>query len=379
MTRKVLRGLPTLLVLLLCWAAGMAQESLYTYGGSGQDTLDSIAVSGDGRILMTGFTSSTDGTLASRTKKGRSGWALCVDGEGNVLWSFCSRNTSQDRMLCPAFLEDGSAEVLLVSESKQQAERIVLDREGEVVLRNMVFIAEGNQMLITTDSPKCFGGGFVFSVMDQETFEPTAYFVSRRGRILRTLTGEEYSAVMATGEHHAIEVHDGAFWLCALAEDGADTRLCQVSAIRPGIGMERSYSALLSLPDGGAVGCGWVMEKGRRLGLLSRWDAQGGTVCEWFIPKGTLSQLMQGRDGLIAHCAPVTALDEEQTDAVHSLIVLDDKTIPVRHTELPPLKGWFPGDMAILEDGHIAVLLQEGDAMRVEESRTGLLLIDLGG
>lgn len=378
MTRKVLRELPALLVLLLCWTAGVAQESLYTYGGSGQDSLDSIAVSGDGRILMTGFTSSTDGTLASRTKQGRSGWALCVDGEGNVLWSFCSRNTSQDRMLCPAFLEDGSAEVLLVSESKQQAERIVLDKEGEVVLRNVVFIAKENQMLITTDSPKCFGGGFVFSTMDKETFVPTAYTVSRRGRILRTLTGEEYSAVMATGEHHAIEVHDGSFWLCALAEDGTDTRLCRVSAIRPGVGMERSYSTLLSQPDGGAVGCGWVMEKGRQLGLISRWDAQGGTVCEWFIPKGTLSQLMPGREGMIACCAPVTAPDEEQTDAVHSLIVLDDKTIPVRHTELPPLEGWLPGNMAALEDGRIAVLLQESDAMRVEESRAGLLIMDLG-
>ena len=52
MTRKVLRELPALLVLLLCWTAGMAQEGLYTYGGSGQDSLDSIAVSGDGRIAV---------------------------------------------------------------------------------------------------------------------------------------------------------------------------------------------------------------------------------------------------------------------------------------------------------------------------------------
>ena len=52
MTRKVLRELPMLLVLLLCWTAGMAQESLYTYGGSGQNSLDSIAVSGDGRIAV---------------------------------------------------------------------------------------------------------------------------------------------------------------------------------------------------------------------------------------------------------------------------------------------------------------------------------------
>ena len=52
MTRKVLRELPMLLVLLLGWTAGMAQESLYTYGGSGQDSLDSIAVSGDGRIAV---------------------------------------------------------------------------------------------------------------------------------------------------------------------------------------------------------------------------------------------------------------------------------------------------------------------------------------
>ena len=52
MTRKVLRELPALFVLLLSWTVGMAQESLYTYGGSGQDSLDSIAVSGDGRIAV---------------------------------------------------------------------------------------------------------------------------------------------------------------------------------------------------------------------------------------------------------------------------------------------------------------------------------------
>ena len=31
---------------------GHGTGSLYTYGGSGQDSLDSIAVSGDGRIVV---------------------------------------------------------------------------------------------------------------------------------------------------------------------------------------------------------------------------------------------------------------------------------------------------------------------------------------
>ena len=78
------RGM-TAVALLLCLLCARALAQAYTYGGSGSDALDELAVSGDGRIVMTGYTNSSDGTLASRTKTGRSGWVLCVDAQGNAV------------------------------------------------------------------------------------------------------------------------------------------------------------------------------------------------------------------------------------------------------------------------------------------------------
>ena len=78
-----------LLVMMAAQACGEART--YTYGGSGEDVLSDIAVSAEGRIALAGYTESADGTLALRTKSGRSGWVLCVNEEGEVLWSFCRR------------------------------------------------------------------------------------------------------------------------------------------------------------------------------------------------------------------------------------------------------------------------------------------------
>ena len=97
------RFLTILLLLCMVCAFALAEPRVYTYGGSGHDQMSGGAVSTDGRIVVTGLTTSTDGTLSSRTKSGHTGWALCVDAQGNVLWSFCSRLGSGDRMDAPVF------------------------------------------------------------------------------------------------------------------------------------------------------------------------------------------------------------------------------------------------------------------------------------
>lgn len=89
---KCLLLMVVLLMIPYPWA--VAQEE-YIFGGSKNEILNGVAVSEDDRILMTGYTASSDGTLAGRTKEGHSGWALCVDRNGNVLFSFCSRRGSQ--------------------------------------------------------------------------------------------------------------------------------------------------------------------------------------------------------------------------------------------------------------------------------------------
>ena len=103
------------LALLLCALAhgAIAETRSFTYGGSGHDILYEAAVSADGRIVLTGTTDSDDGTLSSRTKTGRSGWALCIDAEGHILWNYCTRIGSYDTLRYPVFRADGQVSMLL--------------------------------------------------------------------------------------------------------------------------------------------------------------------------------------------------------------------------------------------------------------------------
>lgn len=121
-----------LLCLLSVQALGEARR--YEYGGSGADVLSDIAVSPDGRIALAGYTESSDGTLSGRTKTGRSGWVLCVDAEGEVLWNFCRRQGNSDRMHDPVFHEDGTVTAVLESafENVQALEWLQFDRRGSV-------------------------------------------------------------------------------------------------------------------------------------------------------------------------------------------------------------------------------------------------------
>lgn len=72
----------------LCAAGAMAEPREFTYGGSGEDFLMYIAAGEDGRIALTGYTDSTDGTLAGREEAGRCGWLLCVNAQGNPVFTW---------------------------------------------------------------------------------------------------------------------------------------------------------------------------------------------------------------------------------------------------------------------------------------------------
>ena len=139
MSGKRLFAACVLALFALCMQAACAfcQMRTYVYGGSEDDALLEMAVGGDGRVVMTGYTNSADGTLADRTRVGRSGWALCVDLDGHVLWSFVSRLGMHDSMAQPVFHEDGSVTVVLEAEPDDgmELEVIRLGRGGEVVSR----------------------------------------------------------------------------------------------------------------------------------------------------------------------------------------------------------------------------------------------------
>ena len=124
-----------LLCLLLTPALTSAQTRTHIYGGSGFDSLGGIAVSADERIVMTGITESSDGTLAGRTGKGQCGWVLCIDRNGEVLWNFCRHTAKYERMEAPHFHPDGSVTVVYWTEQSGigKLELIRLSQDGEML------------------------------------------------------------------------------------------------------------------------------------------------------------------------------------------------------------------------------------------------------
>lgn len=123
------------LCLLLIPAFSLAQTKTYVYGGSGFDSLGGIAAGADGRIVMTGFTESSDGTLVTRTKTGQCGWVLCIDSNGEVLWNFCRHAAKYERMEAPVIHSDGTVTVMFWTEQSGigRLELIRLSPEGEML------------------------------------------------------------------------------------------------------------------------------------------------------------------------------------------------------------------------------------------------------
>ena len=105
-----------LIFALLCaLAAGALAEDAQAkpdarrYGGSGADMLFGMAVSGDGRIAMAGYTESDDGVFVHMPgMSGRSGWIVCEDMQGGASWVCREQLGEMDTIWAPVFREDGS-------------------------------------------------------------------------------------------------------------------------------------------------------------------------------------------------------------------------------------------------------------------------------
>ncbi|MBE5778101.1 MAG: hypothetical protein E7331_02070 [Clostridiales bacterium] len=140
------------LFLLLTPAFASAQSDTYIYGGSGVDTLGGVAVSSDGRILLTGYTESSDGTLEDRTKNGPAGWVLCIDHNGEVLWNFCRHYARYERMETPVFQPDGSATVVFWTEQGGigRLELLSLSPEGQLLSITPLIEAADNMIHVRT-------------------------------------------------------------------------------------------------------------------------------------------------------------------------------------------------------------------------------------
>lgn len=346
-----------LLMILLLLAAGAMAET-YAYGGSGSDCLEDIAISEDGRILMTGYTSSTDGTLASRTKSGRSGWALCVDARGDVLWSFCSRNGSEDEMCAPVFHDDGTATVLLFSRDseKEQVELIRLDASGKEAGRvPLAENADTEDKSLMTLSPHAFAGGYMIGTQDIRNWANTYAAYDWNGQAMGT-PGEfpEGNGIMVMSEAHAIMGMDKEIWLCALAKDGTRTLLAKLDDHKNGEMLNRRYNGLVSLEDGGAAACGWIKMDEQRKGLFSRWDAEGKTVFEWVMDDVQLNDLIALDGGFVTYAFPDYSFQNMPKTLRLTLMRFDAEGIVGTRAALPEIPYGGSCRLAALPDGRIA-------------------------
>lgn len=147
------------------------------FGGSGTDEIGDLAVTPDGRVVMAGMTSSSDGTLSDRIRSGQSGWGALVDLQGNTCWNFCSRYGSDDRMKAPVAHADGTITVLLETKDGvyDQVELIRLDDAGNVLSRKPIAQLTQEGSAYAPEEPGVFCGGYVIATIDSTKridFEP---------------------------------------------------------------------------------------------------------------------------------------------------------------------------------------------------------------
>lgn len=203
----------TILLLYTLAASACAETRSYTYGGSGHDILYDAAVSADGRIVLTGTTDSADSTLSSRTKTGRSGWALCIDAQGNVLWNFCTRRGSHDTLRYPVFHADGSVTMLLDTSHSGLYEVvwIKLDAQGSEAARKTLD-SRGVPWVVRSSGVADDLSGYMFYAHNKKTTEQLSLLYTFDGeRICETdyIEGDYFpEPVLADGTRITIENDD---------------------------------------------------------------------------------------------------------------------------------------------------------------------------
>ena len=298
------------------------------FGGSGTDETGDLAVTPDGRVVMSGMTSSSDGTLSDRTRSGQSGWVALVDLQGNTCWNFCSRYGSDDRMKAPVAHADGTITVLLETKGGvyDQVELIRLDAAGNVLSRKPLAQLTQEGSAYAPEEPSVFCGGYVIATIDSTkkidfepvyryskgvVYQPVYHFFDFDGNLLFETQALWQNGIAQTSRAHVIEAIDQVYWLCALDEQGNHTKLAR---LYEGLRDTAEYPALVTLDDGGAMACLHQQVKGEESSVIQRWDAQGNLVSE--IPLvGFCAKRLQVVQDRIVVCG--------ETQGVCELLVLD--------------------------------------------------------
>ncbi len=294
---------------------------VYTYGGSKRDWINSMAVAPDGRIAITGYTKSSDGTLSDRTKTWRAGWVMMLDQDMNVMWNFCSRSGDADHMIYPVFHDNGQMTVVHHTEGKQ-LKIVWVDENGEEALSDTVMTVktEGERISVIG----AMADGYMMCLTEDYGQKRTFTLFDWMGGELWMLEGPKN--VQAVSEKHLLcETEEGLF-LSVVDSGGLLTTLCSVAQIENG-DVKRQYASMMSLDDGGAVACGSIWEgtsPAHAQGILSRWDAQGNLVFEMIVTMGKLSEIVQTQSGFAATCF---IQDDLGTSVKWKLLEFDEKGI----------------------------------------------------
>lgn len=344
------RLLFALAALCLLWEVALAEPRAYTYGGSGMDFLINIAASEDGRIALTGYTDSVDGTLAGRAEAGQSGWLLCVDAQGNILINFHTRRGIRDCLRFPVFHEDGSLTAVLDVESAGEQELIRFDREGNVLMRTQILPSGGETAVSVVGATQ---EGYLF-------YEKSGMFITRvflfdwEASLLQSWAIDDAPDDIARAERHAIRDEQGECYLVALGEFGEETRLAKVMAWTEDEGWDVYFDSLVSLADGGAAAAGYSSpgEDGAQSGCLARWDAQGNPVFAWWLPgeiPHALERTPRGFAAAVSGAASANGLREE------ALAFFDEDGMQTGRVPLGSGTGYC--QTVTLPDGGIAALI----------------------
>lgn len=383
---RLARAFAALMLLCMLATAGhaMGEARVFTYGGSGDDVLSDMVVSADGRIVLAGYTSSTDGTLASRTKSGHTGWALCVDAQGEVLWSFCTRLGDHDFLCAPVLHEDGSVTLLIKSDGSVSGFALVrLSADGEDMGRTKltditggIYVRDDGYALTQLSSDATFEWNAEEYRWDG--FLPTRLY-GWDGALLGTL--EEWAGrVTNAAGRFSVQRREGESRVYRRGDDGQDALFARIvgTAWQGGEPVPFSASGLLPLSDGGLALAGWATNGAtqRREGRFIRWDVQGQLIFDMCIPGWQLYSVTETASGFAATaCAvPESGMTGEQS---RSVIFFDAQGIMGRVVELPSCdEATASLPIATLPDGTLALLQQTDEVLLTRDTRLILLPAD---
>ena len=348
----------TVILILLCLFSVLvlAEPRAYTYGGSGDDNATDLAVSADGRIVLAGYTNSADGTLATRTKTGRSGWALCVDAQGNVLWSFCTRLGNHDTLRLPVFHEDGSVTLMLEAEwleaGKQELELIRLDARGELLSRRTLLLADNDESYVFVS--RATDEGYILNRISRDLQKTEYTLFDWDGERLRELDAKRESGVHVRAQDHLVRVEGDTGTLMGVDEAGNETPLAHVFDVEKDRRLSARIWSLISLADGGAIGAGVAGRDGEYKGRLVRWDAQGNLVFDWqMVGETELDALACTANGFAA----VGYVEGTETASIAewTLTFFDEAGIRVKSIPLGDAM-WGDNKIAQLPDGSLVIV-----------------------